>query len=251
VQGRHARAVTATPQPLPRNKNNEKENSHARRAEHCNQSRISKCSHQHFGGVRYRKAAKQLNADGERHLGIMYAEGRGVEQDDALAVQWFRKAAEQGNADGQLRLGIMYAEGRGVKRDDATGVQWFRKAAEQPTVVPLVPAQVASGVQWLVGVTPGIADAQCSLGIMYAEGRGVKRDDAIAVQWFRKSSDQGLAEAQYRLGIMYAEGRGAKQDDTLAVQWLRKAADQGHVCAKDNLTLRGVRAILEGKTLSN
>ena len=28
----------------------------------------------------------------------MYANGKGVEKDDAKAVEWFRKAAEQGNA---------------------------------------------------------------------------------------------------------------------------------------------------------
>ena len=42
----------------------------------------------------------------------MYANGRGVEQDDAEAVKWYRLAAEQGGAAAQFNLGWMYANGR-------------------------------------------------------------------------------------------------------------------------------------------
>ena len=65
------------------------------------------------------------------NLGFMYANGRGVQRDDAEAVRWYRHAAEQGNATGQYSLGFMYANGRGVARDDAEAVRWYRRAAEQ------------------------------------------------------------------------------------------------------------------------
>ena len=52
----------------------------------------------------------------------MYANGRGVQQDDAEAVTWYRKAIDQGAAEAQLSLGFMYAEGRGVQQDDAEAV---------------------------------------------------------------------------------------------------------------------------------
>ena len=55
------------------------------------------------------KLAEQGNAGAQNDLGVMYAEGRGVPQDDAKAIKWFRKAAEQGHADAQLNLGEMYA----------------------------------------------------------------------------------------------------------------------------------------------
>ena len=35
----------------------------------------------------------------------MYNAGKGVTQDNAVAVMWFRKAAEQGNVDAQSMLG--------------------------------------------------------------------------------------------------------------------------------------------------
>ena len=51
------------------------------------------------------QAAEQGNAQAQYNLGNMYAQGRGVRQDDAQATQWFRKSAEQGNAKAQFNLG--------------------------------------------------------------------------------------------------------------------------------------------------
>jgi TPR repeat protein len=47
---------------------------------------------------RYRKAAEQGDAVGQRSLGYMYASGRGVPQDRIEAGDWYRKAADQGDA---------------------------------------------------------------------------------------------------------------------------------------------------------
>ena len=50
-------------------------------------------------------------------LGVMYANGMRVAEDDEEAVRWFRMAAEQGHASAQSSLGLMYAEGDGVPED--------------------------------------------------------------------------------------------------------------------------------------
>jgi TPR repeat protein len=49
---------------------------------------------------------------------------------------------------------------------------------------------------------------------MYANGQGVPQDYAEAVKWFRKAAEQGNAMAQYNLGIAYANGQGVSRDDT-------------------------------------
>ena len=67
---------------------------------------------------------------------------------------------------------------------------------------------------------------------MYADGRGVPRDDAQAVRWYRKAADQDYPPAQYSLGVMYANGRGVPRDDSHAMTWYRKAAEQGYVPAQ-------------------
>ena len=62
---------------------------------------------------------------------------------------------------------------------------------------------------------------------MYANGRGVPRDDAEAVRWFRLAAEQGTAIAQYNLGVAYATGRGVPQDYVSAHMWLNLAAEAG------------------------
>ena len=98
----------------------------------------------------FRQAAEQGTLTRSSYLGVMYANGEGVPEDDAEAVRWYRMAAEQGHAGAQYALGFMYATGRGVLKDDAEAVRWYRMAAEQ-----------------------GHAGAQYNLGLMYANGRGV------------------------------------------------------------------------------
>ena len=63
-----------------------------------------------------RLLAKQGHATAQYNLGVFYAKGLGVAQDDAEAVKWYRKAAEQGVADAQYNLGLMYHAGESVPR---------------------------------------------------------------------------------------------------------------------------------------
>ncbi len=77
--------------------------------------------------------------------------------------------------------------------------------------------------------------AQCRLGFMYAEGKGVKQDYALAKWWYEKAAAQGDARSQYCLGIVYQEGLGVKQDFAQAKSWYEKAAAQGHAKAKEAL----------------
>ena len=42
-----------------------------------------------------------------------------------------QQAAVQGDAEVQCQLGDRYAEGTGVEKNDAEAARWYRKAAEQ------------------------------------------------------------------------------------------------------------------------
>ena len=138
-----------------------------------------------------RAIAESGEADAQVTLGLIYARGEGVPQDDAEAIAWFRKAAAQGNAYALHNIGSSYANGRGVPQDDVEAVAWFRKAAEQ-----------------------GLADAQATLGDMYRDGRGVPQDDAEAVAWYRRAVEQGHTDAQARIEQMRAEQRLLQQQVT-------------------------------------
>ena len=81
----------------------------------------------------------------------------------------------------------------------------------------------------------GHAKAQSNLGVMYSNGKGVTKDDAKAVYWYRKAAQHGDAAAQYSLGSMYNEGKSVPEDDAKAVRWYRRAAEQGYEKAQHNL----------------
>ena len=74
-----------------------------------------------------------------------------------------------------------------------------------------------------------------NLGVCYASGRGVVRDEVEAVKWFRKAADQNHARAQVALGGCYSKGEGVVKDELEAVLWWCKAADQNHAQAQFNL----------------
>ncbi len=78
-----------------------------------------------------RSLAEQSNHKlAQYYLGVMYANGQGVEQDYNTAAKWYRKSAEQAVAPAQYRLGELYMNGQGLPRDSEFAYAWFSVAAE-------------------------------------------------------------------------------------------------------------------------
>ena len=86
-----------------------------------------------------------------------YLKGKGVEQNEGLALEYYKKAAEQGSAEAQNYLAHCYLEGKGVKRNEGLALEYFKKAAEQ-----------------------GFAGA--NLAHCYLEGKGVDQNTELAAK---------------------------------------------------------------------
>jgi len=80
--------------------------------------------------------------------------------------------------------------------------------------------------------------AQCNLGFMYANGKGVKKNYQKALNWYQEAATNGNAIAQYNIGYMHSIGLGCESDDTQAVIWFEKAAIQGYEKAQNSLGFR-------------
>ena len=66
----------------------------------------------------------------------------------------------------------------------------------------------------------GNADAEELIGIMYAMGLGVKRDDVRAFDWYLRASMKGHPGAQSGVGWYYEIGRGLPAPDLIrAYTW--------------------------------
>ena len=128
------------------------------------------------------KKAERGNADAQYNLGVMYAKGDGVPQDNQKAVKWFRLSVDQGNADAQFNLGVMYDKGQGVSQDLKEAVRWYRLAAEQVR-----------------------AKAQYNLGVMYVKGDGVPQDYVLAYMWFHIAGSNGHKNAVTNRNILKKE----------------------------------------------
>jgi TPR repeat protein len=77
--------------------------------------------------------------------------------------------------------------------------------------------------EWKAAAEAGQAEAQFDLGLLYAQGLGVRRDLTVAANWYLKSAEQGNAEAQFALGQMYSRGWGVPRDMDDAIRWIQMA----------------------------
>lgn len=155
--------------------------------------------------------AEQGNAFAQFNIGVMYAQGLGLERNDQKAVNWYQRAAEQGEADAQTNLAHMLETGRGIEKDYKKAMQWYLKAAAKRNAM-----------------------AQHNIGSLYFNGYGVSKDDKKAVEWYSKAAEQGLPLAQNALGAMYVKGWGAEKDPNKGLEWILKAAKQGFPDAQKN-----------------
>lgn len=145
--------------------------------------------------------------------------GQGVVIDKPSAVQAYREAAAAGHPLAMARLASYYSIGLIVEVNQPEAKRLVGKA--MPGL-----RRAADG---------GRADAQYILGALYADGRGVARDQAEAVRWYRKAAEQNDPIAQDKLGFMYSFGNGVEKDRVEAVRWYRKAADQNLAVAQHDL----------------
>lgn len=167
----------------------------------------------------FRRSATEGNSAAQNNLGLMYANGWGVPEDDAEAIGWYRKAADQGNIKAMYALSVMYSAGEGVPRDDTQAMMWRIKAAEG-----------------------GDASAQQVLGTIYRYGvQGFEEDLVEAVRWYRLSAAQGNLVSQRALAWMYSQGIGVPADLIEAyVLWSPSVAqgDAHAISRRDELTRR-------------
>jgi len=143
--------------------------------------------------------AEQGDANGQFGLGLLYANGWGVDLNDDEALKWYGSAAEQGHAEAAYNLGVMCANGWGVPQSDDEAFKWYSMAADR-----------------------GFTTAQISLGKMYAIGFGAPLDQVQAHKWFdiaAKLDDYNAEFERDELARMMSAEDIAKAEE-LAGTWL-------------------------------
>jgi TPR repeat protein len=150
----------------------------------------------------WQSLADKGDAIAQYRLGTLYAEGKGVEQNDATAFAWMQRAASQGNADAQYDVGASYFAGIGVEKSEKEAVKWFQRAANQ-----------------------GVALAQLNLGLLHAAGAGVPQDNVEAFKWLQIAFT-GLPPGGPRMDVAKA-----MQDVSAKMRW--DEVDEAKARARD------------------
>lgn len=120
------------------------------------------------------------------------------------------KGALGGDADGIVMLGIL--EKNGEERKPELAANLFKCAS--------------------VG---GNMNALCNLGLCYAKGEGVTKDEAKAIRLLERAAFQGNSCAQNNVGYMYLNGKGTETDSERGLYWLYYAANNGYVAAVNTI----------------
>lgn len=178
-----------------------------------------------------KEKASKGDAISQNALGWNYAQGIGIDADEAEAIKWFRQAAEQNHPIAQYNLGYCYSRGIGVEINYEDSMMWIHKAAIQDH-----------------------ANAQAALGYAYWEGLGVKKDYKEAVKWFRKAANQNAENAQWSLAAALELGLGTIKNEVESYKWYLLAGVQGNESAREGISRMEKRLtreqIAEGQRLA-
>lgn len=189
--------------------------------------------------IKFCKVASGSSRRALYQLGRAYA-GNG-QMPEAIAA--WRKAADKGSTSAMVELGVLYATGAGIAQDEAQARKLFERASEagNPRGVTNLaalsggagaPADPARARTLLAKTAETNAEAQYQLGMMLADGVGGPQDDVGARALFEKAAAQNHPAALERMGTFVQSGRGGAKDSSAAKAYYEKAAALGNEDAK-------------------
>ena len=150
--------------------------------------------------------AKNGDAKAQFNVGLIYAMGKGVNQDSYQAKEWYRKAADQENRAAQYNLAklLMQQEDNKDKDTIKRAIYWYRKASDG-----------------------GQKEASNDLALLYLEGIGVEKSELKALELFKKAAFLGDNTAKLNMALLYAWGKEIPNDRMKAYKNLKQLLSQG------------------------
>lgn len=138
-------------------------------------------------------------------LGCCYMNGKGVESDKKLAVNYFKKAFANDEPQGTYMLAECCAALAKEEKDFAAAAKIYGKAAKL-----------------------GERRAQAKLGQCFLNGVGVKKNEEAAFRWLSKAVEEGdYSIAGYSLARYYMEGMGTESNLKKGIFILKKVISGG------------------------
>lgn len=140
--------------------------------------------------------ANKGDAEAQYHVGMMYNNGIGTQQDPRQAFEWFQRSTASNDPLGAYKLGCYYdGQGEGIVSLDANEALKFK----------------------LIAAKAGYALAQHDVALLYAKQDNFEE----AMKWWKLAADQGYPSALYNLSGLYLQGKGAPRDLSLAYAYYK------------------------------
>nr|WP_178125064.1 tetratricopeptide repeat protein [Pseudomonas sp. Fl4BN1] len=149
-------------------------------------------------------AAREGLVDAQALLGQILLDGRGIQQDQPLAVRWFEIATQGGHLMARNMLGRCHEHGWGCTADATRAAGHYRLAAE-------------AGLDW----------GLYNYANLLATGRGVEQNHSLALACYRRAAQLGHAKSMNLLGRYLEEGLVCPVDLEAARDWYRRSAEGG------------------------
>lgn len=150
------------------------------------------------------KCEKLKNQSSCVNLGLMFASGQGVAQDNNKAATLFQGACNGSIGSGCERFGVALHNGLGIQADLPRAADTFKKGCDLKS-----------------------ASACNQLALMNVRGEGGPKDTVKAVAGFQKACDLGDAFGCGNLANHLASGDGIARDPVRAAALRKSACDKG------------------------
>lgn len=177
--------------------------------------------------------------------------GDGVEVNEQIALDYLTRGADQGATRARIELAEMLRLGRGKPKDEKAATDLYvlvaradSKMGQQiipllatlkiavngkgPTATDLQNAYESSNWELSLKLAHELADVQIAkgyhvLGLLSLDGHGVPKDQAAAIDWFKKASAIGYSPASYNLSVVAKTPPVGSGNFVEAMVWLEIA----------------------------
>ena len=155
----------------------------------------------------YEKSANQNDDHGQRLLGLLYYKGDGVKQDLLRAGELIFLSSENGNSEAKAMI--------------------ENHSSKCLEIEPASQANLPYNLQsCFLSAFSGSPQSSHAVGLAYYKGQlGLDKNYEQAALWLTKSAHAGYSRAQYDLGMLYANGNGLKKNIVESYAWLSTSLD--------------------------
>lgn len=148
-------------------------------------------------------------------IGYLYGDDQGDSYDLLTSRKYFKMSADNGDSEGQFRLARSLYVGLKNNKSEGKSEPYNKEVMSQI-------AKLAHRAAW-----SGYDQAQYFLGVLYQNGEGVFKNNAIAIMMYRLAADKGVPGAQCSLGKMYYSGFTVFEDKKKARELFESSRKNG------------------------